>query len=79
MATPDLEDRIREVMGGVLDLDPDLIGAEFGRDDTPVWDSLNHLRLITALEEAFGIRFDMREVSRMERFESIQRAVVERL
>jgi acyl carrier protein len=79
MVTLNLEDRIREVMSGVLELDPDAIGAEFGRDDTPLWDSLNHLRLITALEEAFGIRFDMREVSRMERFEAIQHAVVERL
>ena len=79
MVTPDLGDRIREVMGGVLELDPNAIGAEFGRDDTPLWDSLNHLRLITALEEAFGIRFDMREVSRLERFEAIQHAVLERL
>jgi len=79
MMTPDLGDRIREVMGGVLELDPNAIGAEFGRDDTPLWDSLNHLRLITALEEAFGIRFDMREVSRLERFEAIQHAVLERL
>jgi len=66
-------------MAGVLEVEPGAIGAGFGRDDTPQWDSLNHLRLITAIEEAFGIRFDMREVSRMERFEAIQRAIVERL
>jgi acyl carrier protein len=76
---PNVEDRIREVMAGVLEVEPGAIGARFGRDDAPLWDSLNHLRLITALEEAFGIRFDMREVARMERFESIQQAVAERL
>jgi acyl carrier protein len=66
-------------MAGVLEVEPGVIGLGFGRDATPQWDSLNHLRLITALEEDFGIRFDMREVARLERFESIQRAVEERL
>lgn len=80
MATqPNVEDRIREVMAGVLEVEPGAIDADFGRDDAPLWDSLNHLRLITALEEAFGIRFEMREVARLERFQSIQQAVAERL
>ena len=79
MVTTDVGEQLREVMAGVLEVEPGAIGAGFGRDDTPQWDSLNHLRLITAIEEAFGIRFDMREVSRMERFEAIQRAIVERL
>ena len=79
MVTTDVGEQLREVMAGVLEAEPGAIGAGFGRDDTPQWDSLNHLRLITAIEEAFGIRFDMREVSRMERFEAIQRAIVERL
>ena len=66
-------------MAGVLEVEPGAIDADFGRDDAPLWDSLNHLRLITALEEAFGIRFEMREVARLERFQSIQQAVAERL
>jgi acyl carrier protein len=74
-----VESRIREVMAGVLEVEPAAIGANFGRDDAALWTSLNHLRLITALEESFDIRFDMREVARMERFESIQQAVAERL
>jgi acyl carrier protein len=79
MGPPDVEDRIRAVMAGVLEVEPGAIGTGFRRDDTPQWDSLSHLRLITALEEAFGIRFDMREVGRMERFESIRHAVEQRL
>ena len=79
MVTTDVEDQIREVMAEVLDMEPGAIGPGFGRDDAPLWDSLNHLRLITALEAAFGVRFDMREVTRMERFESIQSAIEQRL
>jgi acyl carrier protein len=76
---PAADDRIREVMAGVLEVEPDAIGPAFGRADAPLWDSLNHLRLVTALEEAFGIRFSMREVAELERFESIRQAVVRRL
>ena len=73
------ERRIREVMAEVLEIEPGLIREGFGRDDAPSWDSLNHLRMVTALEEAFGIRFTMREVGEMERFEAIRRLVTERL
>jgi acyl carrier protein len=79
MQMHNVSDRIREVIAGVLEVEPGAIGASFGREDAPLWDSLNHLRLITALEEAFDIRFDMREVARMERFESIHQAVAGRL
>ena len=79
MATAtDVDGRIREVMAGILDVDPGGIGAGFGRDDAPSWDSLNHLRLVSALEETFGIRFTMREVGELDGFESIRRKVAER-
>jgi acyl carrier protein len=72
------ERRIREVMAEVLEMEPEAIGGGFRRDDAPSWDSLTHLRLVTALEEAFGIRFTMREVGQMETFEAIRELVEER-
>lgn len=79
MVAADVQDRIRDVMTGVLDLPPEAIGEGFARDGTPRWDSLTHLRLITALEEAFGIRFDMREVADLAGFEAIESAILKRL
>ncbi len=73
------ERRIKEVMAEVLEIDPAAIGEGFRRDDAPAWDSLNHLRMVSALEEAFGIRFTMKEVGEMERFDTIHRMVSERL
>ena len=73
------ERRIKEVMAEVLEIEPAAIGEGFHRDDAPAWDSLNHLRMISALEEAFGIRFTMKEVGEMERFDTIRRMVSERL
>jgi acyl carrier protein len=75
----DAERRIKEVMAEVLEIEPGAIRPGFRRDDAPSWDSLNHLRLVTALEEAFGIRFTMREVGEMEGFEAVRRLVSERL
>jgi acyl carrier protein len=75
----DAERRIKEVMAEVLEVDPRTIGEGFHRDDAPAWDSMNHLRMVSALEEAFGIRFTMREVGEMERFETIRRLVSERI
>lgn len=73
------ERRIKEVMAEVLEIDPAAIGESFHRDDAPAWDSMNHLRMVSALEEAFGIRFTMKEVGEMERFDTIRRLVSERL
>ena len=75
----DAERRIKEVMAEVLEVDPGTIGEGFHRDEAPAWDSMNHLRMVSALEEAFGIRFTMREVGEMERFETIRRLVLERI
>lgn len=75
----DAERRIKEVMAEVLEVDPGGIGEGFQRDEAPTWDSMSHLRMVSALEEAFGIRFTMREVGEMERFETIRRLVLERV
>ncbi len=75
----DAERRIKEVMAEVLEVDPGAIGEGFHRDEAPAWDSMNHLRMVSALEETFGVRFTMREVGEMERFETIRRLVLERI
>jgi acyl carrier protein len=74
-----VEARIREVMAGILEVDPERIDASFAREGAASWDSLNHLRLVSALEEALGVRFTMREVGELDGFEAIRRLVAERL
>lgn len=66
-------------MAGVLDVEAGEIDDGFRRDDASAWDSMNHLRLISALEEAFGIRFTMKEVGEMESFGDVRQRVAERL
>ena len=66
-------------MAGVFDIPAAEIGSGFRRDDASAWDSMNHLRLISALEEAFGIKLTMKEVGEMETFDDVRRKVAERL
>ncbi|HSK76775.1 MAG TPA: acyl carrier protein [Thermoanaerobaculia bacterium] len=75
----DVDRRIKDVMAEVLEMDPGAISETFHRDDAPLWDSLNHLRLVSSLEEAFGIKFTMKEVGEMERYDTIRRLVSLRL
>lgn len=66
-------------MAAVLDVPAGGIGNGFRKDDAPAWDSMNHLRLVSALEEAFGIKFTMKEVGEMESFDDVRRKVAEHL
>lgn len=68
-------ERIRQIMSGVLEIDPDAINDRATPEDVARWDSLNHLRLISALEDAFGISFTTREASGIDSFEKIVSAV----
>jgi acyl carrier protein len=80
MATAtDVEGRIRDVMAGILEIAPERIDGRFAREGAASWDSLNHLRLVTALEEAFGVRFTMREVAELDGFEAIRSRIAARL
>jgi acyl carrier protein len=71
----EIDRRLREVVSDVLGVDPAALDDGFGRADAPRWDSLNHLRLISSLERALGLRFTMAEVRSMERLGEIRRAV----
>ena len=68
----DLDTRIKEVMAEVLEIDPRRIDDNYSREEASTWDSLNHLRLITALEEALGVKFTMQEVEEMQRYGQIR-------
>jgi acyl carrier protein len=53
---------LRAVFADTLGLDRDAVTADTSRQSEPAWDSLNHLRLVTAVEETFGIKLSMAEI-----------------
>lgn len=57
MADDDVERRAAGVLADVFDIDPGDVGADTSPDTVEAWDSLQHLTLVLALEEEFGVQF----------------------
>lgn len=54
--------RLQAVIAEILDLEPAAVRDDMRREDTDAWDSLNHLRLVTAVESEFGVRLSLDEI-----------------
>ncbi len=66
---------IKNIMAETFAVDAASITEGFSTADADLWDSLNTLRMVTALEEAFQIRFSMEEIATMSSFSAVQQAV----
>jgi len=53
--------KLQEVFDGAF-LQPVVVTPELSAQDVEEWDSLTHVSLILAVEQAFGIRFRLGEV-----------------
>ncbi|MCC5929253.1 MAG: acyl carrier protein [Cyclobacteriaceae bacterium] len=57
-----MEEQLKEIMGAVFNVDPSVIDENTAAGDLEKWDSLHHMNLVAALEEAFDIEFDEEEM-----------------
>jgi acyl carrier protein len=58
-------ERLNTVFRDFFDDDDIELDADTTADDIDDWDSLNHITLMSAVEDEFGLRFTMGEVSGM--------------
>ena len=65
MTRQDIFEKLNEVFSDVFDEDITVTGETTSADITE-WDSLTHITLISEVEDAFGIKFSMKEVLGME-------------
>jgi len=54
--------KLAEIVAEIFFLDEDEVKPELTPDDVDLWDSLNHLRLVTAVEEAFSMQLSMSDI-----------------
>lgn len=57
-----MEERIKDVMTAVFKISADEINDDASPHNIKSWDSLNHMKLIVALEEEFNIQFEDDEI-----------------
>jgi acyl carrier protein len=71
--------RVREVLAQVLDLRPAEIGPELSAATSSAWTSLNHLMLISQLENEFGVVFSNQEIVDLTSYSAILETLGRRL
>lgn len=59
-------ERLNEVFQNVFDDDEITVDRDTTAADIEDWDSLEHIRLIAAVEREFAVKFTMKEVSAMQ-------------
>ncbi len=57
--------RIERVFQEVFDDESLRISDQMTRENFPTWDSLGHIRLVSAMEEAFNVSFSIEEIEGM--------------
>ena len=65
MMENDYDKRIKMTMSAVFNVPIELIGDDSSLHTVKGWDSLNHMKMIVALEEEFSIQFDYAETEAM--------------
>ncbi|MBI4122979.1 MAG: acyl carrier protein [Parcubacteria group bacterium] len=73
------EERIKSIMADSLEVDRTLIKDNASIYTIAQWDSLQHLRLVMALQEEFGMRFGDREIPDLVSFAAIQEAITKKM
>jgi acyl carrier protein len=78
MSSP-LVERVRMIAADVLQLPLDQVTARSSTENSEKWDSVNHLNLILAYEQEFGIQFEPAEIDKMTSIERIIEILQSRL
>ena len=65
-------DAIKKIGARVFNLNESEISENIARDNTPEWDSLNHLILLTEIEKELGIKFKASEITKIKSLKDIE-------
>lgn len=71
--------KLAEIIAEIFFLGEDEVKPELTPDDVALWDSLNHLRLITAIESEFGFQFSMSEIQSIDNLAKLNELVEQNL
>ena len=74
-----METRIRKILSSVLDVSEEKLDKNSSAMTIESWDSLNHMKLVVALEEELNVTFTDQEILEMQSLALIEYAVKEAL
>ena len=67
-----MEDKIKRVFSNIFGIPLNEINGQTSPDTIENWDSINHMKLITALEEEFDVEFTDEEILEMQNVKLIK-------
>ena len=70
-----MDNQLKAILGAVFDLPADEINDQTSPGDVGLWDSLNHLRMVTEIEKVFRIRLTQKEIREMLTYAKIREVV----
>lgn len=73
------EGKLKQVVADVLEVDSTSIGGDFSMDTVEHWDSLRHMTLVLAIEDAFNIAIPDEEAANITSWPLIKLVVEEQL
>ncbi len=62
MTKEDMFGQVQEIFRDIFDVDDLVITDSTNSDEIEDWDSLNHINLVSAIEQEFGIKFTLIEL-----------------
>ena len=79
MTREEVFEKINEVFRDVFEDDDITVTDETTADDIEDWDSLEHINLVNAIEEEFGIKFTMGQVVSMKNVGEMADIILEKI
>lgn len=74
-----ITDRLAQVILTELKLEDFKLNDDMLANQVPGWDSLNHIRILAAIEKEFGIRLKSLEVIRLKKIGDLQELINRKL
>lgn len=71
--------RVQRILADILQIPAEQITPESSPDIIENWDSMNHLSLVLALEQEFGVHFVPEEIGQLSSVEVIVKLLEEKL
>jgi acyl carrier protein len=73
-----VNDKLTEIVAELFELEPAAVNGALTPEDVELWDSMNHLRLISAVEEEFQIKLSMKEIESIRSLATLKALIEQR-
>ena len=68
--------QLYQLVGKIIGVDPSTLSDESNAQNTPKWDSLRHIEVVFAMENAFHVRFTMPEIASLRKLGDIRQLLL---